>query len=491
VIRPLRRPPDVPLSADINAKVPTPVRIPVLIRLPALVLAACLPLVASAQGTAVPDSQAQITLSFAPVVRQAAPAVVNIYATRIVARRASPFADDPFFRQFFGDLGPAEPRLQNSLGSGVIVSADGIVVSNHHVVGDADDIRVQLADRREFAGRVILSDPEADLAVIRLEGASDLPALAFADSDALAVGDLVLAIGNPFGVGQTVTSGIVSALARAGGLPGGRGGYFIQTDAAINPGNSGGALVDMDGRLVGINTSILTRSGGSNGIGFAIPANLVRQYVTQAERGARELVRPWAGITVQAVDGPLADALGLPLPQGALVTEAHPQSPFAVAGMRPGDVILTVGGQPVTGPEELAFRLSALGTGSTADVVYLRDGAEWPAAVALAPPPQEPAPEVRRVNTGNSLGGLRVARTNPALIEALGLPLSAAGVVVLEVADYARRTGLRPGDILVAINGQPIGTTADVERIAREDWPAWEIEAIRGGTRAVARIRDR
>jgi Do/DeqQ family serine protease len=449
-----------------------------------------LPLTAAAQQV-VPESQAQITLSFAPVVREAAPAVVNIYATRIVARRASPFADDPFFRQFFGDLGPAEPRLQNSLGSGVIVSPDGIVVSNHHVVGDADDIRVQLADRREYAARVLLSDPEADLAVLQLDGATDLPALAFADSDALAVGDLVLAIGNPFGVGQTVTSGIVSALARAGGLPGGRGGYFIQTDAAINPGNSGGALVDMEGRLVGINTSILTRSGGSNGIGFAIPANLVRQYVTQAERGARELERPWAGISVQAVDGPLAEALGLPLPQGALLTEAHPQSPFYVAGLRPGDVILSIGGQPVTGPEELSFRLAALGVGTTADTIYLRDGAEWPAAVALAPAPQEPPPEVRRINAPNALGGLRVARLNPALIDALGLPLSAAGVVVLQVEGTARRTGLRPGDVLVAINGEVVTTTEDVDRIARQTPRLWEIEAIRDGTRAMARVRER
>ncbi|MBT31166.1 MAG: serine protease, partial [Thalassobius sp.] len=217
----------------------------------------------------------EIQLGFAPLVKQAAPAVVNIYAKRIVAERSSPFQNDPFFRQFFGNLGQPRQRVQNSLGSGVILSGDGIVVTNYHVVGEATEIRVVLTDRREFDAQVMLSDQESDLAVLQLEGAEDMPHLTLRDSDRVEVGELVLAIGNPFGVGQTVSSGIVSGLARSGAAVGSARGYFLQTDAAINPGNSGGALIDVNGRLIGVNTRILTRSGGSNGIGFAIPANLV------------------------------------------------------------------------------------------------------------------------------------------------------------------------------------------------------------------------
>ncbi|MCB2105473.1 MAG: trypsin-like peptidase domain-containing protein, partial [Rhodobacteraceae bacterium] len=236
---------------------------------PFLTLSICAAVVLAGPARAedrVPQDAAEISLSFAPLVRATAPAVVNIYARRIVEQRQSPFANDPFFSQFFG-LGQAAPRVQNSLGSGVILREDGIVVSNVHVVAGADEIRVVLSDRREYDGKVILADPAADIAVIQLEGASDLPALTLADSDQAEVGDLVLAIGNPFGVGQTVTSGIVSGLARSGGGMGQGRGYFIQTDAPINPGNSGGALIDMEGHVLGINSQIVTRSGGSNGIG--------------------------------------------------------------------------------------------------------------------------------------------------------------------------------------------------------------------------------
>ena len=237
--------------------------------------------------TRVPSDTVEVKLSYAPVVKAVVPSVVNIYARRVVETQASPFANDPFFSQFFGDM-RSRPRLQNSLGSGVILGADGIVVSNFHVVGNATEIRVVLADKREFDAEVLLADPQTDLAILRMINAPDLPALTFSDSDAVEVGDLVLAVGNPFGVGQTVSSGIISAQARTG-MVRGRPGYFIQTDAPINPGNSGGALVDMKGQLVGINTAIVTRSGGSDGIGFAIPANLVRQYVEQAQNGADQL----------------------------------------------------------------------------------------------------------------------------------------------------------------------------------------------------------
>jgi S1-C subfamily serine protease len=247
--------------------------------------------------TAVPESPAQIALSFAPVVKETAPAVVNIYARQVVQDRANPFAGDPFFDQFFQDFGDTRPRVQNSLGSGVIVVAEGIVVSNHHVIADATDIRVVLADRREFAARVLLDDPQSDLAVLKVDTDTPLPALPIGDSEALQVGDLVLAIGNPFGVGQTVSSGIVSGLARSALQVGDGTGYFVQTDAPINPGNSGGALVDMAGRLVGINTAIVTRDGGSNGIGFAVPSDLVAVVVAQALAGETAFRRPWAGVS--------------------------------------------------------------------------------------------------------------------------------------------------------------------------------------------------
>ena len=232
----------------------------------------------------VPQSQAQIQLTFVPVVKQAAPAVVNIYAKIIRPGRASPFQGDPFFERFFRDSFRERPRVQNSLGSGVILSPDGLIVSNYHVVGEATDIRVVLADRREFDARVLLGDAESDLAILQLEDAEELPYLPLRDVDTVEVGELVLAIGNPFGVGQTVSSGIVSGLARSGTANRGGRGYFIQTDAPINPGNSGGALVDVSGKLIGVNTSILTRSGGSNGIGFAIPADLVAAFVKAFSR---------------------------------------------------------------------------------------------------------------------------------------------------------------------------------------------------------------
>ncbi len=446
---------------------------------------------ASAAGAEmrVPSGEAEIRLSFAPVVREVVPSVVNIYARRIVETQVSPFARDPFFSQFFGQF-ESRPRLQNSLGSGVILGDGGIVVSNYHVVGNATDIRVVLADRREYDARMVLGDAETDLAVLELIDAPPLPALAFADSDAVEVGDLVLAVGNPFGVGQTVSSGIISASARSGHV-GGRPGYFIQTDAPINPGNSGGALVDMAGRLVGINTAIVTRSGGSNGIGFAIPAALVKQYVAQAEAGRRTLVRPWAGVTVQPIDGPLAEALGLDWPQGVLISALHRQSPFAAAGLRTGDVVTAIDGRPVDGGPEMLFRLLTLGVGVEAEVSYLRDNAERLATVALEPAPETPPRDPVRIEARSVLNGLTAANVNPALISELGLPFDAAGVAVLEVEGAAQRTRLRPGDILHRINGVPIGDTDDLRRVLGTQARGYEIEFERDGRRAVVRLLNR
>jgi len=434
-----------------------------------------------------PANTTEMQLSFAPLVKATAPAVVNIYARRVVAERRSPFADDPFFSQLFG-LGQAMPRVQNSLGSGVILRDDGIVVSNYHVVGGADEIRVVLADRREFDGRVLLADPVADLVVIQMEGASGLPALELADSDQAQVGDLVLAIGNPFGVGQTVSSGIVSGLARSGAGMGQGRGYFIQTDAPINPGNSGGALIDMGGHVLGINSQIVTRSGGSDGIGFAIPANLVRQYVAQAEAGRSQIERPWSGIEVQPVDADMAEALGLPAPRGVMIARLHPDSPFAAAGLQTGDVITTVSGLDVDGAPELEFRLTALGIGSEVVVGYWREGAEAEATVALTAAPAG-IDAARKIGAGTLFEGLTAAQLSPELIQRFGLPLAAEGVVVTAVAGPARTTRLQPGDVILAINGIEIADLDALELATSARTRRWQIEFVRDGRRIALRLR--
>ncbi len=456
-----------------------------------LILLLC-PLAAGAE-TRVPQSEAQIHLSFAPVVARAAPAVVNIYATKVVAGGASPFDADPFFSQFFGD----RPQVERALGSGVILRGDGIVVSNYHVVGEASEIRVVLADRREFPARVILADADADLAVIKLDGATDLPALQLTDSDAIQVGDLVLAIGNPFGVGQTVTSGIVSGLARSGGSQDGGGrdgggqagsGYFIQTDAAINPGNSGGALVDLDGRLVGVNTSILSRSGGSMGIGFAIPANLVAAYVAAAEAGRTAVDRPWSGIEVQPVDAAMAQAMSLPAPDGVAIVRMHPDSPFAAAGLAEGDVLLALDGQPVESAGELNFRLMELGTGTQAGVSYWHDGARHQGQVVLKPAPGGDAAPVT-LATGNAFDGLVVADLTPALAERLHLGIDANGVVVVDATGDAQALGLEPGDLIRSVNDREVTGVQALVKLVAGGRRGWRIIFDRGPRQMILRFR--
>ena len=256
---------------------------------------------------AVPDSKAAMEFSFAPLVKRVVPAVVNVYAQHVERARAAPLFDDPLFQQFFGGSAVPRERVQRSLGSGVIVEPDGLVVTNYHVIDNASEVKVALADKREFEADIVLKDQRADLAVLRMKNVKEtLATLALADPDDLQVGDLVLAIGDPFGVGQTVTSGIVSALARTNvGVSNFQS--FIQTDAAINPGNSGGALVDMQGRLAGINTAIFSRSGGSIGIGFAIPAAMVRVVVDSAKAGSDHVIRPWLGAALQGVTPEIAE----------------------------------------------------------------------------------------------------------------------------------------------------------------------------------------
>ena len=415
----------------------------------ALCLACALALPAQAR---IPFSKEEITLSFAPLVKDATPAVVNIYAKRIVETRSSPFANDPIFSEFFRNFAPSRPRVQNSLGSGVILSDDGYVVSNYHVVGQADEIKVVLNDRREFDATVLLSDPQADLAILKLEGAQDMPHLELRDSDTVEVGELVLAIGNPFGVGQTVSSGIVSGLARSGTATGNERGYFIQTDAPINPGNSGGALIDINGDLIGVNTSILSRSGGSNGIGFAIPASLVAQVLDQAEAGNDRFQRPWAGITGQSVDADMAAHFGLDRPEGIAITQMHPASPFAEAGFQPGDVILAVDGMPVSSPPEMIFRMTVAGLGNAVEVTRLRDGREREIDVTLAPPPEDPPRDPVTTNQASALPGMRLITVNPAVIAENQLPQDARGAMIDDPGAIGTRAGLQRGDVIQAVN---------------------------------------
>lgn len=437
----------------------------------------------------VPQSQIEISLSFAPLVKQTAPAVVNIFANRVVEQSESPFAGNPMFEGMFRGMFQSRPRVQNSLGSGVILSEDGIVVSNYHVVGMATEIRVVLADRREFEAEILLADQDSDLAILKINADAPLPYLSIRDSDEVEVGELALAIGNPFGIGQTVTSGIISGLARSGTATGSARGYFLQTDAAINPGNSGGALIDVAGRLIGVNTSILTRSGGSNGVGFAIPSNLVARYVEQARAGNGAFVRAWAGIYGQAVDFSLAEGFGLSVPEGVVISSMHAVSPFAVAGLVLGDIVLTVDGQPVNTPAEMLFRMSVRPVGESIIVEYLSDGEIRKTEVALIEAPDTPARDARVIDDG-TLSGLAVSNINPAVQSELKLPTSISeGVVITELTAGLRRLGLRVGDVLSEINGQKINTTADVEDAAAETTRRWRIDGARGGQRFSYRFR--
>ena len=437
-------------------------------------------------GRVVPQSRSAINFSFAPVVKRAAPAVVNVYVTHRVREFVSPFIDDPFFRRFFGgELGVPRERVQNSLGSGVIVSPEGVIVTNYHVIKGrgAAEIRVVLADRREFDARVVLTDEKTDLAVLRIKGRGrqTFPYLVLRDSDELEVGDLVLAIGNPFGVGQTVTSGIISALSRTQ-VGRSRAQVFLQTDAAINPGNSGGALVDMSGRLVGINTMIFTRSGGSIGIGFAIPSNLVRLIVDAALSGEGRIARPWFGATLEPVTRDIAEALGLDRVIGALVVRVYPGSPAARAGLRRGDVIVAVDGRQVLDPRAFHYRFTTGALGSKARIRVVRDGRARTLTVLRERAPGAGRRDARDLFGAHPLSGARVANLSPALAEELGLDL-VSGVVVLAVrrGSPAARLGLRPKDLIISVGGERVETVRHLEALLRYPRRVWQLGIRRRG----------
>lgn len=443
-----------------------------------------------AAETRVPVSPTEISLGFAPLVKEAAPAVVNIYAKIVTQeRQRTPFSNDPFFDQFFRGLSKPQLRVQNSLGSGVILTAGGIVVSNYHVVGMATDIRVVTTDRREYSARVVLADQASDLAILQLEEAKDLPFLDLRNSDQVEVGELVLAIGNPFGVGQTVSSGIISGLARTGTATGEGFGYYLQTDAAINPGNSGGALIDVNGDLIGINTRILSRSGGSNGIGFAIPANLVREFVHQVQTGTEEFQRPWAGMSGQPVDADLAASMGMARPEGMVISDLHRASPFVAAGFKVGDVITMVEGQLVNSPSEMAFRMSVVGMGGSAQVTRLRGTETEVLVVEMMVAPNIPPAQVVQLKGDSVLPGLTVARINPAVIIRFGLSLGAEGVVITDPGQHGARAGLRPGDVLKTINDTAVSETGDVAGLLASSGRRLKLNLLRGGQRLNLRFR--
>ena len=451
-----------------------------------LALAAALALSASAAERRVPESRDDVRLSFAPLVRKAAPAVVNIYTRRVQRSRQSvPLFDDPFFRRFFGErfrLDRPRERVQNSLGSGVIVRADGLIVTNYHVIEGADEIKMILNDRREFEASVVVTDERTDLAVLKaLDVDAELPYMRLEDSDELEVGDLVLAIGNPFGVGQTVTSGIVSALARTQ-LGVSDLSFFIQTDAAINPGNSGGALVSMDGNLVGINTAIFSKSGGSHGIGFATPSNMVRSILVGLTDDGR-LVRPWFGAWGQRVSPEIAGSLAMERPTGVLINEVYAGGPAARADLRVGDVVLAVSGHRVDDPTALRFRIATLPVGETASLLIWREGHETARTLSLAPPPEDPPRDVTEIGGRNPFSGATLANMSPALAEELGRDRFEAGVTVLGVraGSTAARLRLQPGDVVVSVNGEEPGTVDELDAVLARPAERWRIAIEREG----------
>ncbi|MBX3506315.1 MAG: DegQ family serine endoprotease [Parvibaculum sp.] len=434
----------------------------------------------------VPGSRGEVELSYAPVVKRVAPAVVNVYTKRVVKEQVrSPFANDPFFQQFFGNrfsFGVPRERVQQSLGSGVIVDPAGLVVTNYHVIRDGQEFTVALADRREFEAELILSDERTDLAVLRIDnGREKLPHLAFKNSDAVEVGDLVLAIGNPFGVGQTVTSGIVSALARTHvGVSDYQ--FFIQTDAAINPGNSGGALVTMDGQLIGINTAIYSQTGGSIGIGFAIPSNMVESVVASARNGGH-VKRPWFGAALQPVDAELARSLGLDRPGGSLIRDLAAGSPADKAGLKVGDVIREVDGFTVDEPQALRYRFATKGLGGKARISYLRDGKLRETEVALVAPPEDPPAEETAITGRNPFAGATVANLSPAIADRLGFDsLTEKGVVIVNVepGSAANRIQFQRGDVIVEVMGEKIANVREFVRATSGTRPQWSFTVKRG-----------
>ncbi|MDE3175505.1 MAG: DegQ family serine endoprotease [Pseudomonadota bacterium] len=449
---------------------------------------------ALAEERQVPTSAAELHLSFAPVVAKARPSVVNVYASRVETMPRNPMFDDPFFRHFFG----AQPegrksRVAQSLGSGVIVDSAGLVVTNHHVIEGMTEVKVALSDHREYPAEIVLRDPRTDLAVLKIVGAEKLPALELGDSDAIEVGDFVIAIGNPFGVGQSVTQGIVSALARTQvGVS--DYGFFIQTDAAINPGNSGGALVDTWGRLVGVNSAIYSRSGGSMGIGFAIPVNMVKSVIATAKSGGTVVKRPFLGAKLQNVTRDIAESLGLDRPVGAMVASVERGAAAAQAGLKRGDVITAVDGQSVDDAAGVDFRIGVKPLGGVASLSVLRAGKSLVLPLKLEPAPETVPRDAVRLSTRSPFQGAQVMNLSPAVLDALSLDADALGasegVVVADVEPNspAAEFGFQKGDVVLSVNGVEIHATRDLVAATARAARAWDLVISRAGQTIRTRI---
>ena len=435
---------------------------------------------ATADGTpvkVVPESNMQVQLSYSPVVKETAPAVVNVFTSRTVTRRAR----TSFFDEMFGARRAPQERTENSLGSGVIVRGSGVIVTNAHVVKGADELRVVLNDRREYEAVIVAQDEETDLAVLQIDTKGEtLPSLRLGVSE-LEIGDIVLAIGNPFGVGQTVTSGIVSALGRTNVTD---VSSFIQTDAAVNPGNSGGALVNLSGELIGVNTAIFSRSGGSNGIGFAIPAELVSRAVDSALSEGR-IVRPWIGARTNGIDTTMAAALGIDRARGTVINEILEGGPADKAGLKKGDVILSVDGKEINDDSGLRFKLATLRRGASAKVEYLRDGQTRTKNVRVDTPQESPKRDTRELNTQSPLDGASVVNMSPALGEELDFDPYLTGVLVSQVkrGTFASGNRLRAGDLITEVNGSGVTSTRQLENLllTEQGVSEWQIRVDRKG----------
>ena len=439
---------------------------------------------AVSSAPAAPQSMPQVQLTFAPVVKRVAPAVVNVYSRSVVQSQVNPLFADPFFQRFFGATPEMRQRVQQSLGSGVIVRSDGVIITNNHVVQGGQNITVALSDRREFKARVLLADSRTDLAVIKIDAKGErLPTIEFGDSDRLSVGDIVLAIGDPFGVGQTVTMGIVSALARTQ-IGASDYQFFIQTDAAINPGNSGGALVTADGKLAGINTAIYSRTGEYAGIGFATPANLVRRVVEGALGGGVKL--PWFGADGQPVTAQIAQAMDLPRPGGVLIKSVYGGSPAAQAGLRSGDVVLAIDGVDVDDMQALNYRVA---THRPGDIVHVRISSSGrktrEISFAVGLPPENPPRQLTSIGGRSPLTGAHVENLSPAVASDLQLDFSARGVVVVSTSNNtpSGSYGFQAGDIIRSINGQEIHSVGELQRALETAGGHWEMVIQRGDQR--------
>jgi serine protease DegQ len=438
---------------------------------------------AALRATAWQADRAKPTL--APLLEKVTPAVVNISVVGTAAEARNPLLEDPFFRRFFeGPDGPALPRAvpRQSIGSGVIIDGgEGLVVTNHHVVQNAESIVVTLNDRREFNATLVGSDAGTDVALLRVAGdGASFAEIPLGDSDSVAVGDYVVAIGNPFGLGQTATAGIVSALGRSGVNV---ESYedFIQTDASINPGNSGGALIDLDGQLLGVNTAILSGTGGNIGIGFAIPSNMVREVVEQLlEHG--NVQRGRIGVAIQDVTPALAQALDLPADRGALVTQVEPGSPAERADIRAGDVVVAVDGEAVESAADLRNEVGLVRAGGSVEVAILRDGERRTVRTTVAPADDEaasaavgePGPESLSLLAGASV--MELPRDHPAYGRVRGVWVSAVAP-----GSPAERADLRPNDVITAVNREPVASVAELRAALERARPPVALQVDREG----------